>query len=119
MRDPAMYAIRPEFKPQPGDVVITKQRASAFFGTPLTRISTSSASAASSCAARARQAACAPRRWMPIRTAIMSRWWRNAASTAAISHKINLFDMHHKYCDVMHIDEVVRHLDGMAVRKAG
>jgi len=35
-QDPSLYAIRPEFKPQPGDVVITKQRASAFFGTPLT-----------------------------------------------------------------------------------
>src|SRR4029078_8664916 len=35
-QDPALYAIRPEFKPQPGDVVMTKQRASAFFGTPLT-----------------------------------------------------------------------------------
>ena len=34
--DAADYAIRPEFKPQPGDVVITKQRASVFFGTPLT-----------------------------------------------------------------------------------
>src|SRR5581483_11689040 len=34
-RDPALYAIRPEFKPQPSDVVVTKQRASAFFGTPL------------------------------------------------------------------------------------
>src|SRR5690349_12116552 len=33
--DPRKYAIRPEFKPQPGDVVITKQRASGFFGTPL------------------------------------------------------------------------------------
>jgi maleamate amidohydrolase len=36
-----------------------------------------------------------------------------------ISHKVNLFDMHHKYCDVMRVDEVVQHLDGMAVRKAG
>jgi isochorismate hydrolase len=36
-----------------------------------------------------------------------------------ISHKVNLFDMHHKYCDVMHIDEVLKHLDSMAVRKAG
>ena len=36
-----------------------------------------------------------------------------------LSHKINLFDMHHKYADVMRIDEVVAHLDGMAVRKAG
>jgi nicotinamidase-related amidase len=33
--DPADYAIRPEFKPQAGEVVITKQRASVFFGTPL------------------------------------------------------------------------------------
>src|SRR5262249_61377706 len=33
--EPADYAIRPEFKPQPQDVVITKQRASVFFGTPL------------------------------------------------------------------------------------
>ena len=33
--DAADYAIRPEFKPQKGDVVITKQRASAFYGTPL------------------------------------------------------------------------------------
>src|SRR2546427_5932394 len=33
--DPALYAIRSDFKPQAGDVVITKQRASIFFGTPL------------------------------------------------------------------------------------
>jgi hypothetical protein len=35
-----------------------------------------------------------------------------------LSHKVNLFDMHHKYVDVMHVDEVVAHLDSMAVRKA-
>src|SRR5262249_49562798 len=34
-QDPALYAIKTEFKPQPGDVVITKQRASGFYGTPL------------------------------------------------------------------------------------
>jgi nicotinamidase-related amidase len=33
--DSALYAIRPEFNPQPQDTVITKLRASAFFGTPL------------------------------------------------------------------------------------
>jgi len=26
--------------------------------------------------------------------------------------------MHHKYVDVMHVDAVVAHLDGLAVRKA-
>ena len=29
-------------------------------------------------------------------------------------HAINLFDMHHKYCDVMHVDQVVAHLEAMA-----
>jgi hypothetical protein len=26
--------------------------------------------------------------------------------------------MHHKYTDVMHLNEVIAHLDGMKVRKA-
>ncbi len=30
-------------------------------------------------------------------------------------HKINLFDLHHKYADVMHIEEVLAHLDGLAL----
>ena len=36
---------------------------------------------------------------------------------AELTHKVNLFDMHHKYCDVMHLDEVVAHLDGLATRR--
>lgn len=32
---PERYAIRPEFRPLPGDIVIHKPRASVFFGTPL------------------------------------------------------------------------------------
>jgi hypothetical protein len=28
-----------------------------------------------------------------------------------ISHKINLFDLHHKYADVMHLDEVKSRLE--------
>jgi nicotinamidase-related amidase len=35
-----------------------------------------------------------------------------------ISHKINLFDMHHKYADVMHLDEVKSHFKGEKVRQA-
>ena len=30
-----------------------------------------------------------------------------------LSHKVNLFDLHHKYADVMHLDEVVEHLTGL------
>ena len=28
-----------------------------------------------------------------------------------LSHKVNLFDLHHKYVDVMHVDEVVASLE--------
>jgi len=31
-----------------------------------------------------------------------------------LSHKVNLFDLHHKYADVMHVDEVVKHLEGLS-----
>jgi maleamate amidohydrolase len=110
--DPAVYAIKADFAPRPGDVVIGKQRASAFFGTPL--------------AAHLTQ--------LGVRTLIIcgestSGCVRASAVDAyshgfhvvlaeeccfdrcVISHKINLFDMHHKYADVMRTDEVVRHLE--------
>jgi nicotinamidase-related amidase len=35
-----------------------------------------------------------------------------------LSHKVNLFDLHHKYVDVMHVEEVVGHLDNIAKLKA-
>jgi hypothetical protein len=31
---------------------------------------------------------------------------------------VNLFDLHHKYTDVMHVDEVAAHLDSLAVKQA-
>jgi maleamate amidohydrolase len=118
--DAASYAIRPEFKPQPGDVVITKQRASAFYGTPLLAHLT----------------------LLGIRTIIVcgestSGCVRASAVDAysngfhvvlveeccfdrsLLSHQVNLFDLHHKYADVLHIDEVVTHLDGLALKTAG
>jgi hypothetical protein len=27
-----------------------------------------------------------------------------------LSHKVNLFDMHHKYGDVMHVGDIIEHL---------
>jgi hypothetical protein len=30
-----------------------------------------------------------------------------------LSHKVNLFDLHHKYADVMHVEDVIAHLNGM------
>ena len=35
-----------------------------------------------------------------------------------LSHKVNLFDMHHKYCDVMKLDEVKEKIKQERPRKA-
>ena len=34
-----------------------------------------------------------------------------------LSHKVNLFDLHHKYADVLHIDEVLTRLEGLAAKR--
>ena len=111
------YAIYHEFAPQPQDVIITKQRASIFQGTPfLSHLnllgirsliicgeSTSGCVRASSVDAYSNGFHVSL-----VEECIYDR--------AELTHKVNLFDMHHKYCDVMHLDEVIAHLDGIAVR---
>jgi maleamate amidohydrolase len=34
-----------------------------------------------------------------------------------LSHKVNLFDLHHKYADVMKLADIVTHLDKSDTRK--
>jgi len=117
--DPEVYRIKAEFAPRPGDVVITKLRASAFFGTPLiahlTQLGVQTVivcgDSTSGCVrATAVDAYCHGYHVVLVEECCFDR--------SILSHKVNLFDMHHKYVDVMHVDEVVTHLDGMAVKKA-
>jgi maleamate amidohydrolase len=96
-RDPALFAIKAEFKPEVGDVIITKQRASALFGTPLMAHLTQ----------------------LGIKTVIVcGESTSGCFDRSMLSHKVSLFDLHHKYADVMHVDEVVTHLVDLSVRKA-
>jgi len=103
------YAIKAELAPAPDELVIYKERASAFFGTPLIahlqqkthrqhdhlRESTSGCVRASTVDA-------------------YSYGFHNVVveectyDRSLITHKVNLFDLHHKYADVMHIEEVAR-----------
>jgi maleamate amidohydrolase len=117
--DAADFAIRPEFKPQPQDVLITKQRASVFFGTPLvahlTQLGVQTliicGESTSGCVrATAVDAYSHGYHVVLVEECCFDR--------SLLSHKVNLFDMHHKYCDVMHVAEVVAHLGSMAVKKA-
>ncbi|HEX4556630.1 MAG TPA: isochorismatase family protein [Xanthobacteraceae bacterium] len=37
---------------------------------------------------------------------------------AELTHKVNLFDLHHKYADVMHVEEVIAHLAATQTARA-
>jgi nicotinamidase-related amidase len=112
------YDIKEELKPEAGELVIYKERASAFFGTPLV----------------------AHLRMMGIDSLIIcgestsgcvrastvdaySNAFHNVLveectyDRSMLSHKVNLFDLHHKYADVMHIEDVLAHLDGLAQQR--
>src|SRR3984957_9583464 len=119
--DPSDFVIRPEFKPQPGDVVITKQRASAFYGTPLTAhltqlgVQTLIVCGESTSGCVRASAVDAYSHGYHVVLAEECCFDRRARS-----HKVNLFDLHHKYADVMHVDEVIAQLAAKnpAVKKA-
>lgn len=111
--------IKEEFKPEPSDLVIAKERASGFFGTPMV----------------------AHLNQLGVRTVIMcgestSGCLRASAVDAfsygyrvviaeeccfdrsLLSHKLSLFDLHHKYADVLHVDDIVRQLSGLGTQAA-
>jgi maleamate amidohydrolase len=113
------YAIHQDFAPQPSDVVIYKQRASIFQGTPL----------ASHLALLGVQSliVCGESTSGCVRASVVDGYSGGyhvsiveecTFDRAELTHKINLFDMHHKYADVMHIEEVVTHLDSSGLTKA-
>jgi isochorismate hydrolase len=86
--DPQAFEIKEEFKPQTGDVVIFKERASGFFGTPLVAHLTQ---------------LCVDGYSLGYHVSIVEEC---VFDRSTLSHKVNLFDLHHKYSDVMKLDEV-------------
>jgi nicotinamidase-related amidase len=113
------YAIYREFSLEPEDILIPKQRASIFAGTPL----------ASHLALLGVQSliVCGESTSGCVRASVVDGYSSGHHVTvveectydrAELTHKVNLFDMHHKYADVMHVDEVVAHLDSLGLARA-
>jgi len=116
---PDVYEIKAEFKPQAGDVVITKQRASAFYGTPLlahlTQLGVQTVIVCGESTSGCVRASAVDAYSHGFHVVLVEEC---CYDRHLLSHQINLFDMHHKYADVIHVDEVVTHLS-TKLRKAG
>ena len=106
------YEIFEAFAPQDGDIMIVKERASAFYGTPilpeLNRLEISSlivcGESTSGCVrASAVDAYSAGYHVCIAEECVFDR--------SPLSHKVNLFDLHHKYADVLRVDDIVLHLE--------
>ena len=120
-REPAVdgYAIYHEFTVEPEDILILKQRASIFQGTPLfSHLSLLGVQSLIVCGEST--SGC-------VRASVVDGYSSGfhvsiveecTYDRAELTHKVNLFDMHHKYADVMHIDEVLAHLGASGLERA-
>jgi nicotinamidase-related amidase len=117
--DPELYEIKTEFAPEPGDVVIRKSRASAFFGTPLithlTRLGIDSVLVCGETTSGCVRASAVDAYSYGFHVVVVEEC---CFDRSELSHKVNLFDLHHKYADVMHVDDVVAHLAGCPGKEA-
>ena len=106
------FEILEAFTPEPGDLVIYKERASAFFGTPLiahlTALGVRSLIMCGETTSGCVRATVADAYSYGFHSVLVEEC---CFDRSPISHMVNLFDMHHKYADVMHLDEV---LDALA-----
>lgn len=110
-----VYDIFEAFTPEPGELVIYKERASGLFGTPLVaHLRLMGVDSLIVCGEST--SGC-------VRASVVDGYSYGYHMTVVeectydrsmLSHKVNLFDLHHKYADVMKVDEVVAHLTRMA-----
>ena len=109
--DPQVYEIKAEFNPQPQDLIILKERASAFFGTPLiaylTRLGADSIIVCGESTSGCVRASVVDAYSYGFHPVVVEEC---CFDRSLLSHKVNLFDLHHKYADVMHLEEIKTHL---------
>lgn len=113
------FSIYHEFEPQPEDVVIRKQRASIFSGTPLlSHLNVLGIKSLIVCGEST--SGC-------VRSSVVDAYSAGFHVTlveectydrSEMVHKMNMFDIAHKYADVMHLEEVLSHLGKLKKRDA-
>ena len=106
------FGIYEAFAPEPEDLIIYKQRASGFYGTPLVaqlvQMGVDTVLVCGESTSGCVRASVADAYSNGFHVVIAEEC---VYDRALLSHKVNLFDMHHKYADVMHLDELAEHLE--------
>ena len=104
--DDKAYRIREEFKPETGDIIIYKERASGFFGTPLvahlTQRGIDSLIVCGETTSGCVRASSVDAYSLGYHVSIVEEC---VFDRSPLSHNVNLFDLHHKYSDVMTLEE--------------
>ena len=108
----ADYDIFDAFAPQEGDIMIIKERASAFYGTPilpeLNRLGVRSLIICGESTSGCVRASAVDAYSAGFHVSIAEEC---VYDRSILSHKVNLFDLHHKYADVMPMATIVAHLE--------
>ena len=106
-----VYGIFEPFKPAEDDLIVYKERASAFFGTPL--LAYLKQMGIDSLIACGETTSCC------VRSTVADAFTNGYHVTlveeccfdrSQLLHKVNLFDMHHKFADVVHVEQALAHL---------
>jgi nicotinamidase-related amidase len=115
---PEGYAIYREFAVRDTDIMIFKQRASAFQGTPIVShlnvLGVQSLIVCGEATSGCVRASVVDAYSSGFNVVVVEEC---TFDQTELTHKVNLFDMHHKYADVMKLAEVEAHLDGLAKRQ--
>lgn len=105
------YDIHPDLAPKDGELVIAKERASCFFGTPLAtylqRLRVETLIIVGESTSGCVRATTTDSYSFGFHTVLIEEavFDRNP-----VSHQASLFDLHHKYADVMALEDVLRQL---------
>ena len=107
------YDIKEEFAPQDGDLVIRKERASGFYGTPLIaylhKMKVESLIVCGESTSGCVRASAVDAYSNGIHVTVAEEC---TFDRSELSHKVNLFDMHHKYADVVSLAEATEWMRG-------
>jgi maleamate amidohydrolase len=110
-----LYHIKEELAPSPGELVVYKERASGFFGTPLIahlrKLGIESLIICGESTSGCVRASAVDAYSYGFPSIVVEEC---TYDRSLLSHKVNLFDLHHKYAGVMHVDEVVEHLESLS-----